>query len=327
VSASALFEFLEGLDNQIMLDSPDCSFDRITKDLALVSTIDFFYPLCDDPYEQGRIGAANVLSDLYAAGVHEIRNGLMVLGVSTKMTTEEQNIVTKMMIAGFNDTFREAQAKITGGQTVFNEAPIIGGTAIGLVRGENPYVPRHAKPGDILVLTKPLAAQVIVNVNQYLKTRDEKWSTLVGKGLVKEDEILETYLESVVNMGRLNKNASKLMLKHGATASTDVTGFGILGHAENIAEIQIENVDFVLDCLPMYKGMLKLDNIVRDFDLLGGYTPETSGGLLIALPSQNVAKFMNELKTKYGEESWIVGRVEDGHREARLSDNVEVLEV
>lgn len=66
-----------------MIDSPDCAFDRVTPDLAIVSTMDFFYPLVDDPYEQGRIGAANVLSDLYAAGVTEIRSGLMVLAVSS----------------------------------------------------------------------------------------------------------------------------------------------------------------------------------------------------------------------------------------------------
>jgi selenide,water dikinase len=88
-----------------MLDSPDCSFDRISKDLALVSTIDFFYPLVDDPFEQGRIGAANVLSDLFAAGVTEVRNGLMVLAVSSQMKKKDQKIVTKMMIDGFNEAF------------------------------------------------------------------------------------------------------------------------------------------------------------------------------------------------------------------------------
>lgn len=85
----ALLSLLEGLDNPVMLDSPDCAFDRITPDLATVSSTDFFYPLVDDPYEQGRIGVANVLSDLYAAGVTEVRSVLMILGVSTQMTDEE----------------------------------------------------------------------------------------------------------------------------------------------------------------------------------------------------------------------------------------------
>ena len=98
-----------------MLDSPDCSFDRLTKDIAIVSTTDFFYPLVDDPYQQGRIGAANVLSDLFACGVLEVRNSLMILGVSKQMTKEEQEIVTPMMIRGYADAVEEAGALVTGG--------------------------------------------------------------------------------------------------------------------------------------------------------------------------------------------------------------------
>ena len=310
-----------------MLDSPDCSFDRLTKDISLVTTIDYFYPLVDDPYEQGRIGAANVLSDLYAAGVHEVRSGLMVLSVSTKMTPEEQDIVTKMTIRGFSDAFRDARAEVTGGQTVYNEAPIIGGTAIGVARGEDHYTPRNAQPGDILVLTKPLGSQIVVNVNQYLKNRDEKWKKLSEeKNLISEDEVLETYLRSVEIMGRLNRNASLKMLKCGATSSTDVTGFGILGHAQNLASIQRENVDFVIDCLPCYAGMAKLDNIVRDFNIKDGYTPETSGGLLVSLPPLGVGRFLKEVGD-LGEEAWIVGRVVEGERKARLNPDVEILDV
>jgi selenide,water dikinase len=79
------------------------------------------------------------------------------------------------MIQGFNDAFKEAGANITGGQTIFNDAPIIGGVALGIVRGEDPYTPRNAQPGDILVVTKPLGAQMVVNVNQYMRNNDSKW--------------------------------------------------------------------------------------------------------------------------------------------------------
>ena len=268
-----------------------------------------------------------MLSDLYAAGVHEVRSGLMVLSVSTKMTPEEQDIVTKMTIRGFSDAFRDARAEVTGGQTVYNEAPIIGGTAIGVARGEDHYTPRNAQPGDILVLTKPLGSQIVVNVNQYLKNRDEKWKKLSEeKNLISEDEVLETYLRSVEIMGRLNRNASLKMLKCGATSSTDVTGFGILGHAQNLASIQRENVDFVIDCLPCYAGMAKLDNIVRDFNIKDGYTPETSGGLLVSLPPLGVGRFLKEVGD-LGEEAWIVGRVVEGERKARLNPDVEILDV
>ena len=309
-----------------MLDSPDCSFDRISKDLALVSTIDFFYPLVDDPFEQGRIGAANVLSDLFAAGVTEVRNGLMVLAVSSQMKKKDQKIVTKMMIDGFNEAFQEAGANITGGQTIFNDAPIIGGVALGLVHGENPYTPRNAKSGDILVLTKPLGAQMVVNVNQYMRNNDEKWNILESHGLVDRESFTQTYLSSVEYMGRLNRIASITMQKYGVTSSTDVTGFGILGHAQNIAELQHEQVDFVIDTFPTYQGMEQIDGLVRDFKYSTGYAPETSGGLLISLPEENVESFIGEMEDQ-NENAWVVGRVVNGNRNAKLDDNLVILDV
>jgi len=93
-----------------------------------------------------------------------------------------------------------------------------------------------------------------------------------------------------------------------------------------LAEVQFENVDFVIDFLPTYKNMPQLDKIVRNFNIIEGKTPETSGGLLISLPPKNVAKFMRDLKER-GEESWIVGRVVNGDRKASLSKKVEILEV
>lgn len=309
-----------------MLDSPDCSFDRITDDLALVSTIDFFYPLVDDPYEQGRIGAANVLSDLFAAGVHEIRNGLMVLAVSSQMKKADQKTVTNLIIKGFNDAFQEAGANITGGQTIFNDAPIIGGVALGLVRGKDPYTPRNAKAGDVLVLTKPLGAQIVVNVNQYMRNNDEKWKALEASGLVERESFIETYLSGVEFMGRLNKTASVTMQKHGVTSSTDITGFGILGHAQNIAELQHEAVDYVLDTFPTYRGMAQIDGIVRNFNFVTGYAPETSGGLLISLPPENVDAFIQDMHEQ-DENAWVVGKVVAGNRTARLGDELTILEV
>lgn len=86
------------------------------------------------------------------------------------------------------------------------------------------------------------------------------------------------YEQGLINMARLNRNGAALMMKHGATASTDVTGFGILGHAQNLASIQKENIDFILTSLPFYKGLKDLDGIVADFELKKGFAPETSGG-------------------------------------------------
>lgn len=123
------------------------------------------------------------------------------------MPKNAQQIVTRMMIDGFASNFTDAGAQVTGGQTVFNDAPIIGGTAIGLARGLDPYTPRNANPGDILILTKPLGAQIVVNVNQYMRNNDDRWKKLEELKFVDRESFTHTYLRAVETMGRLNKFA------------------------------------------------------------------------------------------------------------------------
>jgi len=108
----------------------DCSVTPTKfEDIKMVQTTDFFYPLVDDPYMQGKIGCANVLSDLYAMGVSDCDNMLMLLATSTDMEKNERNKVTRLMIEGFNDQAKSAKTNVTGGQTVQNPWPIIGGVA------------------------------------------------------------------------------------------------------------------------------------------------------------------------------------------------------
>jgi len=168
------------LGNDVMVDSPDCALTDIGGGKRVGSSCDFFYPLVDDPYLQGKIGAANVLSDMFAAGIFEIQHVLMILGVCNGMSLEEQNVTTKLMIKGFADTVKEANSLVVGGQTVINKWPMIGGTAIGFqdMKHGGLYSPNMAKPGDVLVLTKPLGNQMIVNFNQYYKLNNERWQKL-----------------------------------------------------------------------------------------------------------------------------------------------------
>lgn len=318
---------LESIGNPVMVDSPDCAYDQIAKGLTIVSTIDFFYPLVDDPYNQGRIGAANVLSDLYSCGVTDILSVLMIISASSQMNKEHQMIVTKLMMQGFADAVREANSKVAGGQSVINEYPMIGGAAIGLVRSETPYVPKNAKPGDVLVLTKPLGSQILVNVNQYYMNKDDKWKTLSQeKKLVNEEEIEYAYQRGLHYMGQLNRKAAELMLKHGATSSTDVTGFGILGHAQNLAQVQTESVDFIIEKFPCYPVLHKLDKIVRNFKFKEGLAAETSGGLLISFPQDRADSFVEEM-TKAGYGAWKMGKVIKGQRNAKIAENLEIQEV
>lgn len=293
----------------------------------MVSTLDFFYPLVDDPYNQGMIGAANVLSDLYSCGVTEIPTVLMILSASTQMKKPEQLIVTKLMMKGFADKVREAGARVAGGQSVLNEFPMIGGAAFGLVRSENPYVPKHAKPGNILVLTKPLGSQILVNVNQYYMNKDAKYKTLFEeKKLITAEQMEATYELGLHYMSQLNRVAAELMLRHGATSSTDVTGFGVLGHAQNLAEVQTAAVDFEIDTLPAYAGLPALDKVVRDFRFREGLAAETSGGLLVSLPPDQVDAFVADMHAA-GRAAWKVGRVTKGSRIARIVHDAQVLEV
>lgn len=195
----------------------------------MASSTDFFYPLVDDPFIQGKIGAANVLSDLFAVGVFNIKQVLMILGVSNAMTPIEQDVSTKLMMEGFSETVQECGSQVVGGQTVINKWPMIGGTGIGFqcFYDNRFYSPVNAKVGDLLVLTKPLGNQMIVNFNQYYKLNNEKWKILKEKSGLTEQHVEDLYESCMRYMVRLNWNGAVLMIKYGATSSTDVTGFGI----------------------------------------------------------------------------------------------------
>ena len=120
-------------DNQMGIGLDSCVLPTRHKGLKLIQTTDFFYPLVDDPYVQGKIACANVLSDLYATGVTECDNVLMLLGVSNQFNSHEKSVVTRLVIQGFNDLAREAGTSVNGGQTVLNPWFIIGGVATSVV--------------------------------------------------------------------------------------------------------------------------------------------------------------------------------------------------
>jgi selenide,water dikinase len=296
------------------------------KDISLVQTTDFFYPLVDDPYQQGRIACANVLSDLYAMGVSECDNMLMLLAVSRRMSTEEKEIVTKLIIKGFNDLAKEAGTLVTGGQTVQNPWCIIGGVASAVVKDDDIIKPFAAVPGDVIILTKPLGTQLAVNSHQWLHL-PEKWERV--KHIVTEEDVIHGYQMGIISMTRLNKIAAQLMHKHHAHAATDVTGFGILGHANNLSSNQKARVDFEIHTLPILAKMKEVNSIV-DFKLLKGFSSETSGGLLICLSEEDAHKYCEEIQRLEGYPAWIIGRVIESTSEknqAHIIDNPNIIEV
>ncbi|NXC64327.1 SPS1 dikinase, partial [Aleadryas rufinucha] len=170
--------------------------------LSLVQTTDYIYPIVDDPYMMGRIACANVLSDLYAMGVTECDNMLMLLGISNKMTDRERDKVMPLIIQGFKDAAEEAGTSVTGGQTVLNPWIVLGGVATTVCQPNEFIMPDNAVPGDVLVLTKPLGTQVAVAVHQWLDI-PEKWNKI--KLVVTQEDVELAYQEAMMNMARLNR--------------------------------------------------------------------------------------------------------------------------
>jgi selenide,water dikinase len=122
----------------------------------------------------GRIAFCNTVSDLYAMGITNIQEVLMILGVSTQMNEEEKDVSTTLMIQGFTDAAVDAQTQVGGGQTVYNMWPMMGGAAVSVVKDNEFVMPNHAVPGDKIILTKPLGTRLAINAMQWLKTSPEK---------------------------------------------------------------------------------------------------------------------------------------------------------
>jgi selenide, water dikinase len=285
--------------------------------LFSVSTTDFFYPNIEDPFMMGRIAACNVLSDIYATGIVNIDTVLMILAVSLDMADVERDAVTPKMIAGFVDACTQAGARVTGGQTIQNPWPIIGGVATSIVTEKEMIRPGGAKVGDVLVLTKPLGTQVAANLWQWRGgQRGRHWekirNLLVGYAEDPNQAIVDpakVYNQACKSMGTLNLVAARAMHKFSAHAATDVTGFGILGHSDNLAQHSIEEVVFELTKLPCIQGTLAIEDAIGGaFRLRLGLSAETSGGLLVALAPDAAAGYIDELERE-GIKAWIIGRV------------------
>jgi selenide,water dikinase len=308
-----------------------CSGGQDPQQLVLVSTTDFFFPSVEDPYLQGQIGAANVVSDLCAVGVSSPDTVLMQLAASTDMEAAERKIVTREIMRGFNERVLAAGSRVTGGQSVFNPWPLIGGTAVACVPANRIVRPDGVRPGDILVLTKPIGFQLAVNLKQWTKRPTPLYKGKI-EGHMSLSDIDTLYDAAALRMRRLNCAAARLMLKHGATGATDVTGFGLVGHAANLAAASSAamegaaapgtagaagpspcpscdptnataatdarpRVSIRFDRVPVLRGALRADDLLDGkYNLRAGLSAETSGGLLIAFPSHAAAAdFVAEL--------------------------------
>lgn len=246
----------------------------------------------------------------------------------------------------------EAGTSVTGGQSVVNPWCTIGGVASSICQPNDYIVPDNAVVGDVLVLTKPLGTQVAVNAHQWLD-QPERWNRI--KLVVSEEDVRKAYHRAMDSMARLNRTAARLMHKYNAHGSTDITGFGLLGHAQTLASHQKNEVSFVIHNLPVIAKMAAVAKACGNmFQLLQGHSAETSGGLLICLPREQAGKNFREISSKSnaniqfirtffslcisaayckdiekqeGYQAWIIGIVEKGNRTARIIDKPRVIEV
>jgi selenide,water dikinase len=298
-------------DLLVGLDSPDdAAVYRISDELALVFTTDFFTPVVDDPYTYGAVAAANAMSDVYAMGGQVIL-ALSIAAFPSKMPAA----IISEILRGAAEKVAEAGGVIAGGHTIDDDEPKFGLAVMGTVRPDRLGMKGGARPGDQLVLTKPLGVGII---------------TTAGKGDQADPAHMQGAIESMLE---LNRTAAELAQQVDFHAMTDITGFGLLGHSYEMAAPSQVRFRFFFDRLPFlpgakeyadlwlfpggacnnqntYQEHIAFNSLEEELEMLL-FTPETSGGLLIALPAAEADR-LEELCERAGQAVWRVGEVVAG---------------
>ncbi len=278
---------------------------RLSEDLVLIQTVDVFTPVVDDPREYGRIAAANSLSDVYAMGGKPF-TCLAIMAVPAK---DFPDWVPSEILAGANEVAAEAGAPIVGGHSLKLPEPAFGLAVTGIAHPDRIVNANTAKPGDTIVLTKPLGSGII---------------TTAAMSDAAPPDVLR---QAVEIMSRLNRAASEAMLSLSRAAATDVTGFGMLGHLWHVlggsqvgARIELAQVPLMEGALALAEGYVP-GGTVRNCEFAGAFTDfgpaspaqkmllcdaQTSGGLLIACPPRETDAFLEQLQQR-GERAAVIG--------------------
>lgn len=302
VGAGVLSQLLEGIqvhcDPNLLVGfdkSDDASVYKVSDELALVQTVDFFPPIADDPYLFGQIAATNALSDVYAMG-GEPKLCLNIMAVPKDMPKE----AVHQLLRGGYDKVYEAGALITGGHSILDDEPKYGLAVTGFVHPDKVLANSGARPGDVLLFTKPIGIGVLTTA-------------------AKADMVSEESMELAYRMmTTLNKSARDAMVKYRVHACTDVTGFGMLGHTLEMAqgsgveiELHVDHIDLIPEAVELARvgilpeGMYRNRTFAQEHvdegtvelckqDLL--YDPQTAGGLLMAVDPADADALLEELK-------------------------------
>ena len=276
--------------------SDDASVYKVSDELAIVQTTDFFPPIVDEPFMYGQIAATNALSDVYAMG-GEPKLALNIMCIPEKM---DKATVQEILRGGYAKAY-EAGAIITGGHTIHGAEPIYGLAVTGFVQPERVWTNSGAQPGDVLLLTKPLGVGIL--------------TTAAKAGLVEQELLDKLY----VQMSTLNKYAHDVLVNYSVHACTDVTGFALLGHSLEMAQGSGVTVHLKAQDVPYHEEAYEMADMGfipagayrnRDFAEAGVrvvgevaralqdifYDPQTSGGLLCAVPAAEAEACLAELK-------------------------------
>lgn len=315
---SKVVEYLAGLQTGqplgllVGLAAPDdASVYKLSDEQAVVLTVDFFAPLVDDPYQYGALAAANAMSDIYAMGA-EVTLALNIAAFPDDMGPD----VVAEILRGGADKVAEAGAVIAGGHTIIDSEPKYGLCVMGLIHPEQIYTKAGTRPGDLLYLSKPLGTGIVTTAAKFEEAEPEHLEAAVG------------------SMTLLNRCASHVVREVEAHAMTDVTGFGILGHGYEMAAAGGVEVRFSAAAIPALPGALEYayrgiitGGAARNRKYLQGkvsisqevteeiahllYDPQTSGGLLFAVPEERAAA----VESGFAREAlpiWRVGEVAEG---------------
>lgn len=324
LGADLLAEALAGLGAEAAADAPgdliagltppdDAAVYRVSDDLAIIGTLDFFPPLVDDPFTFGEIAAANALSDVFAMG------GRVLFALSIAAFPEDLPIEAMAAIfSGASAKVREAGGTLAGGHTIRDQEPKYGLAVIGAVHPARLLRKGGARPGDTLILTKQLGTGLLVSGHRQARSSEAN------------------HAAAIAQMRTLNRAASEMLVDCGVIAATDVTGFGLLGHGFEMARASGTRFAFDAATLPSLPGALEAARagvetggaahnrrfVAGSLEVGPGVTPElvtlahdpqTSGGLLATVPEQHLRKLENALDLGHVSH-WRVGRVEPAGR-------------
>jgi selenide, water dikinase len=273
----------------------DAGVFKVSDDLALVQTVDFFAPIVDDPYDFGQIAAANALSDVYAMGGQP----LTALNIVAFPTSELPLEILTEILRGGQDKVHEAGALVVGGHTIVDTELKYGLAVTGRAHPDHLLTNAGAKPGDQLVLTKPLGNGILATAAKRGQLSRDAQGPMLGA------------------MKALNGAASRAALAVGARCATDITGFGLLGHLSHIARASKVTLRIRLDAIPIFEGVREAvrtgsvtDGSRRNAEYLKEFVrwergseedrailtdPQTSGGLVVAVPRARTQDYLTRV--------------------------------